>query len=262
MVGMTSYDESQHPRGQATNAGQFRAKQNDAPTGVLDNPRAELDAANQAYQSYGDDLLDLIEAYLKHGMPEGADRVVFEESDQGDYLYVAAAYNADGQEIDTEDDYDRWADVDEIIELLGHPDDNRQIGDLLPDNDGRRFTWHRTEPTDPANEEAIRQKINGAAAERRRLAHASQDGAILAATRLVPAGATITFSWSDQGDFLAVDHVTLADGTVVVNDFDVQSDIELDELDVIASDIRDINDPRITEVPGSNGSRFTLTHAA
>lgn len=36
MVGMSSYDDSLHPRGQAANAGQYRAKSNDAPAIVLD----------------------------------------------------------------------------------------------------------------------------------------------------------------------------------------------------------------------------------
>lgn len=38
MVGMSSFDESLHPRGQASNAGQFRTKENDAPTGELAEP--------------------------------------------------------------------------------------------------------------------------------------------------------------------------------------------------------------------------------
>ncbi|MBN9214822.1 MAG: hypothetical protein J0J04_08530 [Microbacterium sp.] len=37
---MTTYDESLHPRGQAANAGQFRSKENDAPTSVLAQPRS------------------------------------------------------------------------------------------------------------------------------------------------------------------------------------------------------------------------------
>lgn len=35
MVGMTTFDESKHPRGQAANPGQFASKTNDAPTGGL-----------------------------------------------------------------------------------------------------------------------------------------------------------------------------------------------------------------------------------
>lgn len=38
MVGMTTFDESKHPRGQAANPGQFAAKTNDAPTGGLTAP--------------------------------------------------------------------------------------------------------------------------------------------------------------------------------------------------------------------------------
>ncbi|MBN9214655.1 MAG: hypothetical protein J0J04_07565 [Microbacterium sp.] len=260
---MSTFDETLHPRGQAGNPGQFKAKENDAPAADLENPRADLDAANQAYWDNGDRLIEEVSDYFLHGMPHGAHRVEFEESDQGDYVYVARAFTEDGAPIDTEEDFDRWADVDEIVQLLGHPDDNRTtFRDLFESEDGRVFTWTRTEPTDDATEEAIRGRIDRLAEERRGLKVDSQTGAITAVRNLIPDGATVTFGWSDQGDFLCVEKVTLADGTEIENDWDSDSDIAFDDLDMAASDIRDAGDEQLTEVPGSRGNRYTLTKVA
>lgn len=57
MVGMTTYDESLHPRGQAANAGQFREKHNDAPTGSLTADLPELTPADVRNADYTIDVL-------------------------------------------------------------------------------------------------------------------------------------------------------------------------------------------------------------
>lgn len=44
MVTMSTFDESQHPRGQAANAGQFTAKVNDSPTGSLTTHEASAES--------------------------------------------------------------------------------------------------------------------------------------------------------------------------------------------------------------------------
>ncbi|MBN9214830.1 MAG: hypothetical protein J0J04_08570 [Microbacterium sp.] len=44
---MTTFDESLHPRGQAGNGGQFRAKSNDAPAGQLEESAAPADPWGQ-----------------------------------------------------------------------------------------------------------------------------------------------------------------------------------------------------------------------
>lgn len=47
---MSTFTETLHPRGQAANAGQFRAKTNDAPAGILAAPLHErLDAVRDGY---------------------------------------------------------------------------------------------------------------------------------------------------------------------------------------------------------------------
>ncbi|MBN9214818.1 MAG: DUF262 domain-containing protein [Microbacterium sp.] len=43
---MSDFDETQHPRGQAANAGQFRDKQNDAPAGDLTDRTSRIAEAN------------------------------------------------------------------------------------------------------------------------------------------------------------------------------------------------------------------------
>lgn len=44
---MSSFEESQHPRGNATNRGQFRTKENDAPMGSLDDRGARVQQAKE-----------------------------------------------------------------------------------------------------------------------------------------------------------------------------------------------------------------------
>lgn len=69
MVGMTTFDESQHPRGQAANAGQFASKSNDAPAGelaatlptladALDQLRAALALHEQGAAEFKTDITD------------------------------------------------------------------------------------------------------------------------------------------------------------------------------------------------------------
>src|SRR5690606_15830945 len=111
--------------------GQFGTQQHSAPETAL-NPRAELDAANALYHENSDLIQEQVALYLQFGMPDRAHRVEFEESDHGDYLFAARAFDEHGTEIDTEDDYDRWSDVDDVVSRLGHPDDNRSIRELLP----------------------------------------------------------------------------------------------------------------------------------
>ena len=242
--------------------GTFGTQEHSAPEAELDF-RPELDAANQAYWENGDLIIENVEDYLRYGMPEGAHRVEFERSDQGDYVYAARAFAADGSPIDTENDYDRWANVDDVVSMLGDPDDNRStFADLFTSEDGRVFTWVRAHETNEADEQAIRERLDRLSEVRQDLAGQSQHGAILAVRRLIPDGSTVTFGWSDQGDFLCVEKVTLADGTDVENDWDSDSDIDFDDLDQAASDIRNISDLNLTEVPGSNGNKFTLTQKA
>ncbi|AUG29392.1 DUF7007 domain-containing protein [Microbacterium hominis] len=57
MVDMTSFDETLHPRGQATNAGQFREKTNSAPSGSLTVADAEARSTCPRHGGeLGDDL--------------------------------------------------------------------------------------------------------------------------------------------------------------------------------------------------------------
>lgn len=53
MVDMTTFNETLHPRGQATNAGQFREKSNDAPTTALRTDGASGDPRTWALEDIG-----------------------------------------------------------------------------------------------------------------------------------------------------------------------------------------------------------------
>jgi|GEM_PF-4116993 len=243
--------------------GQFTGINNSQPDHEV-NLRAELDTANQLYWENTERIHEEVALYLRFGMPEGAHRVEFEESDQGDYVYAARAFDENDQPIDTEDDFDRWAEVDEIVQLLGYPDDNRTVfSELFESEDGRVFTWKRTDETNEADEQAIRDRIDKLVEVHRELGSASQAGAVTAIRRMLPEGAKVILTWGDQPgpDYLSVEKVVLADGTEL-DDFDaVDAGIDWDEIDMAASDIRDIDDPNITPVEGRR-DYYVLTQKA
>lgn len=242
-------------------SGQFGTQQHSAPEAEL-NPRAELDAVNTLYWGNTESIQEEVALYLQFGMPEGAHRVEFEPSDQGDYLVVSRAFDEAGNEIETEDDYDRWADVDDVIGNLGHPDDNRNIRELLPETGNGVHTWTRTDPTNEADELTIRERIEKLKAVRRELGAGSQAAAITAIRRMLPEGARLTLTWGDQGgpDYLTVEKVTLADGTELDADGAYDADIDWDEIDMAASDIRDTDDIRLRPVD-ERGLYFELAQA-
>lgn len=261
---MSIHDETLHPRGQAGNGGQFRAKENSAPVEAL-NPRAELDDANTLYHQNTDQLRNLVVRYLRVGMPAGAARVEFELSDQGDYVYVARAFDANGSEIDIEDDYDTWAHVDDVVSHLGDPDDNRTVfRDLFECTDRQVFTWIRSEPSAEAEAASIRSRIDRLHQTRQELGARSQAAAIVAVRRLLPEGAKATLTWGDQTgpDYLTVDKLTLADGSIV-DSWESADDagVDWDEIDMAASDIRDGKDPSL-RVVDDRGMYFELDQLA
>ena len=239
-------------------SGQFGNQERTAPDVEL-NPRVELDATNTLYQDNSQRMMEQIERYLQHGMPEGANRVVFEPSDQGDYLTVASAFDEVGAEIDTEDDYDRWLEVDDVIGLLGHPDDNSSIRDLLS-HDGRgKYTWTRTHETDPAEAVRIQARIEELADTRDKLGAASQDAAVIAVRRMMPEGSRLVLTWGDQPgpDYLDADKLILADGTELDYAAAEAAGIDWDEISMAASDIRDTSSPSLTQVD-ERGMYFSL----
>lgn len=262
MVVMSTHDETLHPRGQAANAGQFRAKENSAPVEML-NPRAELDDANALYHDNTDQIREQVALYLRQGMPQNAHRVEFECSDQGDYVYPARAFSVTGEAIDT--DEDRWADVGDVVSYLGYPDDNRALfgelfGELFTAEGRGVFAWTRTEPTGEDDGQAILDRISQLGQARHELGAGSQTAAVLAVRRMMPEGAKATLTWGDQGgpDYLTVDKITLADGSIV-DDWDSAEDagIDWDEIDMAASDIRDATDPALRRI-GNTGMYFEL----
>ncbi|MCG2807669.1 MAG: hypothetical protein L6413_05305 [Coriobacteriia bacterium] len=220
--------------------GTFGPQPHTAPEAVL-NPRIELDAANAQYQENTELLVQSVREYLLHGMPAEAERVQFEESDQGDYLCVVSAYTADGSVIDTEDEFDRWADVDEIVQLLGHPDDNRAMFSEIFQTNGRQsFTWERSAPTDPSREQVISERIDALVEARRELGAGSQAAAIIAVRRMMPEDSRLVLEWGDQSgpDYLTAHTLILADGTELDGEAALEAGIDWDELDMAASDIR------------------------
>lgn len=221
--------------------GMFGAQEHSAPESAL-NPRAQLDTVNALYQENTDLLREEVGLYLQYGMPDTAHRVEFEESDQGEYVFAARAFDADGAPIDIEDDYDRWADADDVIAILGHPDENRPaFATLFESKDGRVFTWSRTSASNDADEQAIRDRIDRLTAVRRELADASHTSAIDAARRQIPEGSQLTLAWGDQG-YLTVSAITLADGTELDEQAASAAGIDWDELDITVSDIHDTGD--------------------
>lgn len=75
---MSTYSESLHPRGQARNAGQFRAKANDAPEAALDAPlRDRLDALRDGY---GTQLIAAESADERALLADTAEQLAFAEA--------------------------------------------------------------------------------------------------------------------------------------------------------------------------------------
>lgn len=260
MVRVSTYDDTLHPRGQAANAGQFRAKENSAPVETL-NPRAELDDANALYHANTDQIRGQVILYLRTGMPQNAHRVEFEASDQGDYIYPARAFDALGQPIDTDADYDRWADVGDVVSYLGYPDDNQStFRELFSSDAVGVYTWTRTEPTGSDDGQPIRDLIAELGQTRHQLGAGSQDAATIAVRRMLPEGSKATLTWGDQGgpDYLSIEKITLADGSIV-DDWESAdaAGIDWDEIDMAASDIRDATDPALRRI-GNTGMYFEL----
>jgi len=246
--------------------GQFGAQEHSAPEAEL-NPRAELDAVNQLYWANTERVQEEVALYLKLGMPANAHRVEFEHSDQGDYVYAARAFDKDGNEIDTDEDYDRWANVDTVVSGLGHPDDARDVFRELFDTGqaGRGvYVWERAAETNEADGELIRGRIDKLLDVRRELASGSQAAAVAAVRRMLPEGSKVILTWGDQPgpDYLSVERVILADGTEIV-DWDAADDagIDWDEIDMAASDIRDVSDSSVTPVEGRR-DYFQITQKA
>lgn len=266
MAGMTHINPADAARiaeARRTN-GQFGTWEPTAPEATLD-PRAELDTANRLYQDNARLLVENITDYVRYAMPEGAHRVELEPSDQGDFVYVAEAFDADGQVIAIDDEViDQWADVNDVIALLGHPDDNRALfRDLFGADDHGTFTWTRQGPTNDADEQTIRERIDRLTTARQEIAAASQEAAVLAVRRMLPDGAQARLTWGDQPgpDYLCVDAITLADGTELDADEAFDAGIDWDEIDMAASDIRNTTDPALT--PRDNrGLTFTLHQKA
>lgn len=239
-------------------SGQFGEQQHTAPEAEL-NFRAELDAANTLYQENAERIQEEVALYLQFGMPEGAHTVELEHSDQGDYLTISRAFDENGIEIETEEDYDRWADADNVISHLGHPDDNRDIHELLPTNGNGVHVWTRAGETNDADEQTIRERIDKLMDIRRELGAESQAAAVTAIRRLMPEGSTLQLTWGDQGgpDYLSVDSITLADGSTLDADEAFAAGIDWDELDIAASDIRDISDKNLAPAD-RHGNYFAL----
>lgn len=61
MVGMSTFDESLHPRGQATNSGQFKSKENSAPVGSL---ASVLDLVTPADVRNADYTIELLRDHI------------------------------------------------------------------------------------------------------------------------------------------------------------------------------------------------------
>lgn len=239
--------------------GQFGAQEHTAPEAAL-NPRAELDTVNALYQDNTDRIREEVALYLQYGMPEGAHTVELEDSDEGDFLTIARAFDENGVEIETEEDPDRWADADAVISHLGHPDDNRDIHQLLPKNGNGVHVWTRTDETNDADEQTIRERIDTLFTARQELGAGSQAAAITAVRRLLPEGATLRLTWGDQGgpDYLTAESITLADGTVLDDDDANRAGIDWYEIDGAASDIRDVSDTANLAQVDERGNYFTL----
>lgn len=239
-------------------SGQFGEQEHTAPEAALDF-RAELDTANSLFQANSERIQEEVALYLQFGMPEGAHTVELEHSDQGDYLTISRAFDKDGVEIETEEEYDRWESADSVISYLGHPDDNRDIFELLPLNGNGVHVWTRTHETNDADEQTIRERLEKLFEVRRELGAGSQAGAITAVRRLLPEGATLRLTWGDQGgpDYLTAESITLADGTELDWESAESAGIDWGDIDMAASDIRDVSDPYLTAVD-ERGNYFTL----
>lgn len=248
----TARETARHP------SGQFGEQEHTAPEASL-NFRAELDTVNTLYQGNTERIQEEVALYLQYGMPEGAHTVELEHSDQGNYLTISRAFDKDGVEIETEEEYDRWADADSVISHLGHPDDNRDIHQLLPMNGNGVHVWTRSGETNDADEQTIRERIDKLFEVREELGAGSQAAAITAVRRLMPEGSTLHLTWGDQGgpDYLTVESITLADGTEHDMFSALDEGIDWDDIDQAASDIRDSSDANLTAAD-EHGNYFTL----
>ncbi|MBN9214108.1 MAG: hypothetical protein J0J04_04705 [Microbacterium sp.] len=158
---MSTFDENLHPRGQAANPGQFKAKENDAPTGSLTapdapNPFAELAGQHEraewvarmevvAWENRARDAaLEQFFAVSRTIAPQGATHAVFTDGNDGDPKFVGWQ-NLAGDLLD-EDPGD--LEGHELIGFAGVESDNylRNAGFELDEE-----TWQWTvELRDPA----------------------------------------------------------------------------------------------------------------
>ena len=238
--------------------GQFGAQEHTAPEAAL-SPRAELDTVNALYQDNSERIREEVALYLQYGMPEGAHTVELEDSDEGDFLTISRAFDENGVEIETEEEFDRWADADAVISHLGHPDDNRDIHQLLPKNGNGAHVWTRTDETNDADEQAIRERLEKLTEVRQELGSGSQAAAVTAIRRMLPEGSTLRLTWGDQGgpDYLTAESITLADGTEHDWESADEAGIDWDDIDQAASDIRDASDANLIATD-DRGNYFTL----
>lgn len=109
---MTTYDESLHPRGQAGNAGQYRAKLNAAPTGELDGVQLPIFTPDDVRNA--DHTIDVIREHILTGDVDNFREV---ESDEDGNTVVEWEWKSRYFGADTT--YRERATIDDRGEILG-----------------------------------------------------------------------------------------------------------------------------------------------
>lgn len=244
-----TFVETEHPR---IATGEFTAKKNDAPAGALPDPPpvtdfdtayARLQEANAAYHEHRDNLTTLAMKYLDEGMPDQAQKVRFEWSDQGDYLTVGTVWDAEENQItdDLEDDGNLDVLNDVVANLGGTPTSAPQ---LKGDRHGNVFWWERESPSTPGVADEVEAKMYAEAEAAAKASLASSVAAEDAFIAGIPAHVVeVRLTASDQGDFPCIASAKDANGNAV--DIDPLADEDgqrWEDLDFIASDMRAISD--------------------
>ncbi|MBN9214848.1 MAG: hypothetical protein J0J04_08660 [Microbacterium sp.] len=134
-----TFTEQLHPRGQAANAGQFRAKTNDAPADALTvEPSAAFAAANDQFHQAQHALRQETVREMLRTAPAGATRIVFELYGEGDPETELFAFQ--GIESDDGNDLELSRELHEFYFDLGSRIDFETAEDYGFERDGEMFT--------------------------------------------------------------------------------------------------------------------------
>lgn len=215
-----AFTETDHPR--ATD-GTFVRKTNVAPTSPLspaepspfDAAMAQLEAINEDYRELDDACESIAEKLIPIAVPDNIQTLSLGWSDQGDYLTIEAAHDANGNAFDWE-----WGVPDDLETVETALSWLKAPSRVFATADGNAFTWERQGPSDLPAAAELFGELQEKNERRWALREQSEAASVAAFAAGVPDGvASASFEWSDQeGD----------DGIVLTGLYDTSGNVVLD----------------------------------